>query len=236
MEWTGWHPLDMSANALRADGSRVHTGRAPGLHLGAVVHAAKVAAGESTTAPDGDQDGVRMQEGFIWEVVHEYITAGLPVDEAIGLAFKRYNLQLRQGIVTQLPLLLDGIHGTPDALNPDGLEIDTPDGEELAQYTGRCGVPELESYKATRRSLRNARTSTDFENHFWTWVMQEAGYLKMAGLQQVRWVVWWLAGDYSKGKGTGPQMLESRAKFSDEELDSNWGGICVIADRIGGTR
>lgn len=207
-------------------------GREPGLRVGAIVHAAKLAAGEPMEAPEGDQDGVRIQEGFLWEVIAEYVAAGVPVDEAIEVAFKRYQLQLRKGVCTQLHLELDGIKGTPDGLNPNGPEIVTDPGEEWAHYTGARGVAELESFKATRRTLRNARTAVDFEGFFWTWVMQECGYLKMAGLRQVRWVVWWLAGDYSRGKGTGPQMLEARARFSQEEIDTQWRGICTIAARL----
>lgn len=231
MEWTGWTPIDVAQNTLRADGSRMYTGRT-GIHLSGIIHAAKLAARENVDMVDGDQEGVRIQEGFIWELVHEYLQAGSPVDEAIELAFKRLNLQLRAGIVTQLRLELRGIRGTPDGLNPDGPEIVTPVGEELAVLTGQRGIPELESYKATRRSLNNAQTGWDFENNFWTWVMQEAGYCKMSGLRQVRWVVWWIAGDYRKGKGTGPRMLEARAKFTDEDLDRHWLGICTIADRL----
>lgn len=235
MEFSGWTPLNVAKNTLRADGSLVHTGRAAGLHLGAIVHAAKVASGESVAAPAGDQDGVRMQEGFMWEMIHEYISSGCPFDEAIELAFKRLQLQLRQGIVTQLALQLDGIHGTPDGLNPFGPAVwTTEEGVEVEPTGDAPCEPELESYKATRRTLRNARSGGDFENFFWTWVMQECGYLKMAGLRQVRWVVWWLAGDYSKGKGSGPQMLEARARFSQEEIDANWRGVCTIADRLEG--
>lgn len=233
MEFTGWTPVAVADNTLRADGSRMYTGRT-GVHLSSIIHAAKIAARENVDMVEGDQEGVRIQEGFLWEIVHEYIQAGMNVDESIEAAFKRLNLQLRAGIVTQLRLELRGIKGTPDALNPNGPEIATPPGDEsgLAQLTGVWGVPELESYKATRRSLRNARTALDFENNFWTWVMQEAGYCKMSGIRQVRWVVWWIAGDYSKGKGTGPRMLEARVRYSEEDIERHWLGICTIADRL----
>src|SRR5688572_29486705 len=178
MEFSGWTPLDIEGTLLRADLTKFGEGRAAGLHLGSVIHTAKVAAGEKVGEVEGDQPSVRVQEGFLWETVLEYVLAGSPVDEAVALAFKRHMMHLRSGVVTQLKLELDGIHGTPDALDPR--------------------VPQLESYKCTRRSLRNARTAEDFEGHFWTWLMQEKGYCKMAGVQQVRWMVWWQAGDYSK--------------------------------------
>lgn len=214
MEFSGWSPLDVAGQLRRADLTPFGEGRAPGLHLGAVIHSVKVAAGENVGEVEGDQPSVRVQEGFLWEVALEYIIAGVPVDEAIGLAFKRHMLHLRAGIVTQLKLELDGIHGTPDALDPR--------------------VPQLESYKSTRRSLRNARTADDFEAHYWTWLMQEKGYCKMAGVDRVRWVVWWQAGDYSRGKGTGPVMLEATARFTQDELDANWHGVCAIAARLRG--
>jgi hypothetical protein len=212
VEFSGWTPLDVEGSLLRADLTKFGEGRAAGLHLGSVIHHAKVAAGENVGEIEGDQPSVRVQEGFLWEVVVEYVLAGCPVDEAVNLAFKRHMLHLRSGVVTQHKLELDGIHGTPDALDPT--------------------VPQLESYKSTRRSLRNARTAEDFEGHFWTWLMQEKGYCKMAGVQQVRWMVWWQAGDYSKGKGTGPQMLEATARFTDSELQQNWDGVLAIAARL----
>lgn len=225
MDFTGWAPIDVEGNLRRADGSLFGEGRPAGVHLGQIIHAAKVASGENTGEVEGDQPSVRVQEGFIWETVVEYIVAGLPVDEAVELAFKRYCLMLRKGVVQQLRLERDGIHGTPDGLNPLGPAVAS---------MGWPAEPELESYKSTRRSLRNARTGPDFEANFWTWVMQEGGYCMMAGLRRVRWIVWWQAGDYSKGKGTGPQMLEARGRFDDEELARLWHGICMIRDRIAG--
>lgn len=207
-----WVPLAVASSLRTADMRPMGEGRAGGLHLGQIIQEAKRAAGESVEDVPGDQPSVRVQEGFLFETVVEYVLAGAPWDEAVALAFKRYCLTLRTGVVKQLALIKDRIHGTPDALDPS--------------------VPQLESYKSTRRSLRYARTAADFEMHFWTWVMQEAGYLHMAGLEQVRWIVWWQAGDYSKGKGTGPRVLEATARFSQEELEANWRGVCGIAGRM----
>lgn len=179
--------------------------------LGDVVRIAKVAAGENVGEVEGDQPSVRVQEGFMFETVVEYMIAGLPFDAAVDLAFKRYMLHLRGGIVRQVRLVKDRIRGTPDALDPF--------------------VPQHESYKSTRRSLRHARSAVDFEANFWTWVMQEAGYCHMAGIDRVRWIVWWQAGDYSKGKGTGPRVMEATARFSAGELEANWNGVCAIAAR-----
>lgn len=207
-----WEAVDVAGSLVRADLTRFGEGRARGLHLSSVIHAAKVAAGENVGEVDGDQPSVRVQEGFIFETVVEYVLGGAPFDEAVSLAFKRHMGHLRTGIVQQLTLVLDGIHGTPDGLAPL--------------------VPELESYKSTRRSLRKARTAVDFEDEFWTWMMQEKGYCKMAGVDRVRWYVWWQAGDYSKGKGTGPAMLTAAARFTASELDDNWNGVLAIAARM----
>jgi hypothetical protein len=209
-----WVPLDVRGNMLRADLTRMGEGRAAGVHVSAVIHTAKVAAGENVDDIEGDQPGVRAQEGFLWETVLEYVIAGAPFDEAVGLAFKRHMLALRTGIVTQLRLERDAIHGTPDGLDPT--------------------VPQLESYKSTRRSLRKARSAADFEENFWTWCMQEMAYCYMAGLDRVRWVVWWQAGDYSKGRGTGPCVLEATARFGKDELAVNWAGVTQIAARLRG--
>lgn len=207
-----WEPIDIAGSLLRADLTRFGEGRAPGLHLGAVIHAAKVAAGENVGEVEGDQPSVRVQEGFLFETALEYLLAGAPFDEAVNLAFKRHWLHLRTGVLQQLKLERDGIHGTPDGLDPV--------------------VPQMESVKSTRRSLRKARTRDDFEANFWTWCMQEKGYCFMAGIRQVRWIVWWQAGDYAKGKGTGPQVLEATARFDEDELEQNWTGVLAIASRL----
>ena len=212
-----WVPLDVIGSLRTAElepMGRDRSGAEWDVGVGDVVHAAKVAAGEPVTAPDGDQEGVRVQEGFLWETVVEYIIGGAPFDEAVELTFKRLCLHLRAGMVKQVQLVKDRIRGTPDAFDPS--------------------VPQHESYKSTRRTLRKARTPADFETNFWTWVMQEAAYCHMAGIDQVRWMVWWQAGDYSKGKGTGPVMLEATARFTAEEMAKNWEGVVAIANRIKG--
>lgn len=223
MQWTGWSPIDVIANARTADGTVVGSDRvATDLHLGRIIHEAKVASGENVGMVPGDQDGLRMQEGFILETVVDYVLAGMRFDDAIQIAFKRYGLQILPW-VRQVHLEADGIKMTPDGLDPFAVSI--ADG---------APEPELVSIKATRRTLRNARTLEDFSAHFWTWFMQEQGYLRAAGLRQVRWIVWWIASDYSKGKGTGPSLLDCRVKFDQEELDQNWKGVLMIADRLRG--
>ena len=200
MKWTGWStfPCEMRDSQLRGKGE----GRPGGLHLSGIIHRMKVAAGENVGGIDGDQEGVRMQEGFLWESALEYVAAGMKLDEALEVAFKRYMIEVRSNITTQIMVEKDGIHMTPDAFNPT--------------------VGEIESYKVTRRTLRKARTQEDFEENFWPWLVQEKSYCYAVGVDTVRWIVLWQAGDYSKGVGSGPQMLESTAVFTPEELVENW--------------
>jgi hypothetical protein len=188
----------MRDSQLRGKGE----GRPGGLHLSGIIHRMKVAAGENVGGIDGDQEGVRMQEGFLWESALEYVAAGMKLDEALEVAFKRYMIEVRSNITTQIMVEKDGIHMTPDAFNPT--------------------VGEIESYKVTRRTLRKARTQEDFEENFWPWLVQEKSYCYAVGVDTVRWIVLWQAGDYSKGVGSGPQMLESTAVFTPEELVENW--------------
>ena len=62
MLWQGWSvfPCEPRDASLRPLGE----GRPPGLHLGAVLHRMKVAAGDKVDGVEGDQEGVRMQRDF----------------------------------------------------------------------------------------------------------------------------------------------------------------------------
>ena len=198
--WTGWEEfkaplLDSSLNPMGTD-------RPPGLHLSDVIRAMKQAAGEKLEGPEGEQEGLRMLEGFLWETAVEYILAGMTHDQAMEAAFRRYMLHVRRGMVRQVRLEQDGIKMTPDAFDP---------------AEGR-----LESYKHTRRSLKNALTIESFSESFWTWFVQEQSYCLAAGVDSVRWIVLWAAGDYGKGPGTGPQALECTVTFTPDELLTNW--------------
>jgi len=189
-------------------------GRPKGRHLGEILQVMGAAAGLPQGAIPGDQDGARIQEGFLWETVVEYMLAGLSFDLSIELAFKRYMLSMREGISKQVQLICEGIHGTPDALDM------------------RNSPPILESYKATRKSLRKAQSKEDFQQNFVRWCWQEMGYLKglrqeYPGINTVRWYVLWAAGDYSRGVGSGPQFMTATAIFEAEEIEENWRTIKV---------
>jgi hypothetical protein len=148
-----------------------------------------------------------MQEGFLWESAVEYVLGGVTLDEAIELAFKRYMLHLRTGLVKQIRLIRDDIHMTPDALDPV------------------AGA--LESYKCTRKKMPH--TQSAFEEKFWPWLVQEKGYCLAAGVDTVRWYVLFQAGDYSKGPGSGPKAVVSTGTFTPEELVDNWASVMTYA-------
>lgn len=186
--------------------------RAPGLHLGSIIKQMKIAAGENVSDIPGEQPGLRALEGFTWEVALEYMVAGMPMDEAIELSFKRYFRELRKDISTQVRLCRDGIHMTPDGFLKDE------------------GV--VESYKHTRRSLRNALTQEDFETNFWSWCVQEKSYALELGVDTTRWIVLWAAGDYSKGKGTGPMAMQATMAWSAQELADNWRTVLRYRDMM----
>lgn len=210
MRWSGWTvwPVEPRASDLRPMGE----GRPPGLHLGAVIHRMKVGVGENVGNVEGDQDNVRIQEGFLWESALEYVSSGMSLDEALDVAFKRYMVKCREHVTKQISVERDGIWMTPDAFNPV--------------------AGELESYKVTRRTLKNAKTQEDFEAHFWPWLVQEKSYCLAMGCDTVRWIVLWQAGDYSKGPGSGPQMLQCVATFTPEELVENWRVVLAQAEAL----
>lgn len=210
MLWTGWS--DWNCVPLSADLTPMGEGRTPGLHLSSIIHRMKVAVGENVGDIKGDQPLVRMQEGFLWESALEYVAAGLPMDQALEVAFKRYSVELRKGVCQQVKLEKDGVHMTPDAFNAT---------------TG-----EIESYKCTRRSLAKAKTQSEFEENFWPWLVQEKSYAYALGVDTVRWIVLWAAGDYSKGHGSGPRMLQSVGVFTMEELVSNWKTVLMHAEAL----
>lgn len=207
MIFSGWTELDIPP---RADDMRpLGEGRAEGLHLSTVIRSMREAAGDPTGAPEGDQEGVRLQEGFLWERAVEYMFAGFSLDEALELAFKRFCLYTREGIVKQLVLERDGIHMTPDGID------------------GKIG--RLESYKATRRSLRKALDADGFRDNFWSWHVQEMSYALAAGVDECRWIVLWAAGDYSRGVGSGPRVLECTVQWTHDELVANWNIVLAHA-------
>ena len=150
-----------------------------------------------------------MMEGFLWEIALEYMINGLEVDQAMDLAFKRHMGAVRRPIATQIKLERDGVHMTPDGLDKtEGI---------------------LESYKYTRRSFKSACTAEEFESNFWPWFVQEKSYCLAAGVDTVRWIVCFASGDYTRGPGGFPKVLEGSATFTPQELLTNWGVVMAHA-------
>jgi hypothetical protein len=172
----------------------------------------RAARGERMGTIKDDQEGVRIQEGFLWESALEYMVGGMSLDGAMDLAFRRYMIQLREGHAKQVQVERDGIHMTPDAFWP------------------REGV--VESYKCTRKTLRKALVQADFEENHWAWIIQEKAYALAMGVDTTRWVVLWAAGDYSRGPGSGPQVLESTAVWTPAELLENWAMVLKAAEEL----
>lgn len=209
-DWgAGWS--DFAIESRSADLLPIGEGRPAGLHLGDVVRAMKIAAGENVKDIPGEAPWLRASVGFWWESAVEYMLQGMTYDEALEQSFKRHMIAgQRQGVVKQLRLEADGIHMTPDALDPK--------------------VPQLESYKLTWRGAGKAATLEDFEENFWTWHLQEKAYAKAAGVTSCRWIVLWVRGDYKGAQG--PMARECTVKWTPAELDENWRVVLAQAEAL----
>jgi hypothetical protein len=212
-EWTGWRSFPVETR--REDLSKLGTGRHPGRHVSEVIRQMKIAVGENVSSIPGEAPWLRATVGFAWEWALELVASGASIEAATETAFKRLIRKNREGVVKQITLELDDIHGTPDAISPD-------EG---------C----LESYKATWRSSRGCDTLEGFEDKFWTWHMQEKGYLKMwnatypdSPLYSCNWFVLWVCGDYSRP--IGPRAEECVVTWEQSELDQAWEAMLSHAD------
>lgn len=212
--WTGWAPLEVTG--LDAALQPMGTGRGSELHLGDILKEKKIAAGENVDDIPGEQPWLRAQTGFLWEAAVEYHIAGMPIDEALELAFKRHMRSLRQ-MSRQVKLELDGVHMTPDGI------------------WGKA----LLSWKATWRGQGKAADLQSFEDNFWTWHDAEKAYCwaaQKAGLlpegeATCRFEVLWVRGDY-RGAG-GPKALGCEVTWSPDELAENWRIVMLVKERMG---
>jgi hypothetical protein len=214
------------------------TGRGSELHLGSIIKAMKIAAGEKVGDIPGEQPWLRAQMGFLWEAAVEYTIAGLSIDDALELAFKRHMRALRP-MARQVKLVRDGIHMTPDAVEGESkyspgefVPVSQPGETLVNSFIGKT----LLSWKATFRGAGKAGFGVadldeglrDFEDNFWTWMVAERAYaaaaqiagLLPAGEAACRFEVLWVRGDY-RGAG-GPKALSTEVTWDERELDSNW--------------
>lgn len=211
MKFSGWSEFPAHKNILSADLEPMGEGRPEGLHLSEILHEWKIGNAERVGSSDGEQEGVRLIEGFLWETALEYMSAGMGFDKAMEIAFARHMTALRSDVVTQLRLEKDGIHMTPDGFNEEE------------------GI--IESYKYTRRSFKKAKSAEDFRVNFWLWVAQEMSYCLAKGVDTARWIVCFAAGDYDQGPGAPPKILQATATWTPEELVEHWVGILRYRDR-----
>jgi hypothetical protein len=198
-------PFDVAANSRTADLQKMGEGRPVGLHLSELIRDMREAAGLVTKGPEGEQEFVRMQAGFLWETVVDLVLAGTPMYEAWELATKRYMASVMPESVRQVQLERDGIHMTPDG-------VDFATGAIL-------------SFKATWKSEKKADTQESFEQEFWTWLVAEKGYALAAGVDTVRFYIFWVNGRYTYKPGEGPCWKMYECVFTEPELQDNWTAV-----------
>jgi hypothetical protein len=196
-------PFDVAANSRTADLQKMGEGRPAGLHLSELIRDMRVAAGLPVEGPEGEQEGVRMQLGFLWETAVELCLAGASFEDAWEMAARRYMCAVRQQVVKQVQLEKDSIHMTPD-----GVDFST-------------GA--LESYKATHKSQRKADSQEAFEQNFWSWLVAEQGYCLAAGVDTCRFFICWMNGRYDFKTGPNWQIYE--CVWTEQELIDNWSAV-----------
>jgi len=118
-------------------------------------------------------------------------------------------LSLFPTIIRPGEFCLDGVYGTPD-------------GFDLAQSPVR-----LMEYKCTWKSGRQPITDKKFR----AWIMQIMGYLKMTGLVSATLIVFFVNGEYEKGKFGEPLLKAWDLTFSSFEIDENWERLLRHADQ-----
>ena len=91
----------------------------------------------------------------------------------------------------------------------------------------------IAAHNCTRKSFAKAATLDDFSAHYWAWLVQEQSYAYALGVDTVRWIVLFQAGDYSKGRGTGPRVMQATAVFTADELTANWRMVLANAKGLG---
>lgn len=162
------------------------------------------ASGGATGPIEGEQEGLRPQAGFLFE-------------RALENTWKEYHRETRP-VELQFTVEYDGIVGTPDGL-------ETLDNTLL-------------SMKLTWKSMR--KWEEDPTSHFVDWFAREQGYLWMLRqggsslgrlkVDKLRFLIFWVNGDYSRKMGRGPQITDTLFQFSDEELERNWNTIVRYRD------
>ena len=196
---------DVLPEARTELGEKLGENRAPGLHLSHITNEMRRAADLPGDIP-GEQPGIRMQMGFLWEHALRLVASGVPVGDAMEMSYKRWMLMARSGVVQQITGERDGIHMTPDGLD--------------------CNEGVMDSYKYTYKSMAKADSQVEFEENFWPWLVAEKGYAWAWGVDTTRFFICWDRGDYTfkPGRG-GPQVRIYDCVYTQQELEDNWAAV-----------
>lgn len=216
MQVVEYGPFDTILDVmLDADGHPQGHGRPGGIHASHCIQRYRKIRG-AKDGPQGEQDGVRMYMGFLWEW-------------ALELAFKAIGFVRSPLVLKQLRLEVDEIHMTLDGLD---VEHEEPILEE-SKLTWRS-MRWLSSDEA-----KNPLTLAEaLSVNFWSWMMQVMAYLHGASVhlgrpvRVVRLYILFVMGDYSFQKKRGPQVRVFELRFTDEEVATNWKLMVQLRDMI----
>lgn len=228
------------------------TGRPVGRHLSEITRERMIASKGAYNVIEGEAEWLRAQTGFLWEMALEYQIKGLNYQEAMEAAWKELHQLTRKvdkqirleldGILgtpdglNQDDRMLEEYKFTWQSANKWGL-LPGPPGFILDKPKSK--THQLYSEEDQLKVLGKA----DPESNFGEWITRSAGYLKMFNssrpclgngctpgqeehcdhlIYQVRFIIFWVNGDYSYQKGRGPQPTECIITFTPEELDDDW--------------
>lgn len=190
--------------------------RAPGMHLGTVLKAMRVAAKQKSGPIEGEDPGARPEIGFLFERAASLMWAGVPYAVALEAAWKDYCGTVLELDEYQSKLAQDGVQMTPDGL----MQVD--------------GQRSLASFKLTWKSMKKWREDTLAVNaggsaeHFWSWLFAEEAYARAYMLRDAqetmrcRFFIFWVNGDYTYKPGHGPQATYCDVFFSTAEMEQDW--------------
>lgn len=190
--------------------------RGRGLHVSDVIRDISnrvIRPGERRQDTELTDDELRRmgnyrEGGFILELIIEALMSG-QLREAASLLtrklvshFFKYRMIARRHVKQQKEIFLDGLYGTPDAV-------------DVANWV-------LEEYKCTWKASWRVE---NMELEFWEWFRQIMAYCYMLSrirrkpLLRARLFVFFINGDYRQ---SGPQIRYFEIQFSMQELAENW--------------
>lgn len=205
-------PRPLYLDMRNARGEVSGTGRHSGIHLSAITDHLARAAGKNYRDPDAVMSEAETQQmaayvemGFIWECI-------------VDLMFKPRMLGRRMSnLIVQLNgTNLDGIYGTPDALDITG------------RVNGVGGVGE--EYKATWQSCRGWDEPGALMAKKWDWMVRIMGYAKMLNVLDYRLMVFFVNGYMTRPFRPRPMAWD--LTFTQDEIDANWDMILAHKDSV----